>query len=192
MSTKSGETHSYRIALILLAGLCLSAFTSSALPPPPDEEDIPAWVLDHLAQQVGRWVTDNAAYKGDQEPFDAYGLEWAWGLGEQSITGRLFGIQAGEEAGTFWEFRVFWHPGEQQLKLYQYGGNGAVGIGSIQRTGEHKTEALQTFFGPDGSSSQIGHREEIIDGAQHSQSFNIGEDGSWTINRSYVWHRESE
>jgi hypothetical protein len=143
-----------------------------------------------MADTVGRKITDNAAYQNENEPFEAYRMEWSWSIGEKSIAGYLFGLQEGKEVGPFWEFKVFWHPGEQKLKIYQFGSNGTVGIGSIEHKGGHKTEALQTFYNPDGTRSMIGHREDVVDGATHTASFDVDEDGVWTPRRSYIWHRE--
>lgn len=183
----------FTLSTLILTGFALTAF---AVYPPGDysphaSDDIPAWAMDHMTRMIGRWVTSNAAYQSEEEPYDAYGMEWAWGLGQQSMTGRLFGLQEGKEVGTFWEFRVFWHPGEQQLKMMQFGGNGTVGVGSIEDRGEHKTEALQTFYAPDGSASRIGHREELMDGERHAHSFDVDENGVWTARRSYVWQKKS-
>jgi hypothetical protein len=119
---------------------------------------------------IGRWVADNTAYRSTDEPFDAYRIEWAWGLGNKSVQGRLFGLQGGEEAGTFWAFRKFWHAGEQQVKVYQFGSDGTVGIGTYERTGPHRSQLLQTFFYPDGTSARVGHRTEHRPGEEHGAS----------------------
>lgn len=179
-------------SVLILAGFVLPAYVVNTPrnKSPNARDDIPAWVHEHLSMMIGRWVADNATYQSEEEPYEAYGIEWSWGLGEKSVTGRLFGLQDGQETGAFWEFRVFWHPGEQHLKLYQFGGNGTVGVGAIDVIDEHKTEALQTFYNPDGTQTQIGHREERTEGVNHSHSFNVNEDGVWTPRRSYVWHRQ--
>jgi hypothetical protein len=159
----------------------------------------PRWFLEHLeymARDGGRWIADNAAYRSDQEPYDAYGMSWEWGLGKNSLKGRLFGVQDGKDVGTFWEFRTIWHPGEHQALVYQYGPDGTVGIGTMQPLAAEAgqpagTTADQTFYRPDGSSFRAGHRNRDLDAdTTDSHSFDISADGTWKPRRSYVWKRE--
>jgi hypothetical protein len=170
------------LRLSLLLGFLLSASTAFAQAPPD-------WVREDMARMIGRWVADNSAYQNAEEPFDAYGIEWTWGLGEKHVRGRLFGLIEGEEAGTFWEFVHFWHPGEQRVMVYQFGGDGTVGLGALERLGEGRSELLQTFYRPDGAHWRGGHREEAREGERHSQSYDVSDDGIWTARRSYVWLR---
>ena len=68
----------------------------------------PAWFLEEIATLTangGRWVTDNSAYKNENEPFEAYGMVWSSSFDGVTMTGRLFGIKDGVETGNFWEFR---------------------------------------------------------------------------------------
>lgn len=154
---------------------------------------IPSWLRNHmsfLARDGGRWITDNSGYRAEGEPFDGYGIEWRWGLGELSLTGRLFGLQDGEEQGTFWEFRTVWHPGLGQAMAYQFGASGVVGEGIIEHTGAGQTRMTQTFHGIDGSSFTVGHEsEDAPDGTHITKSFDIQPDGSWKPRRTYVWRR---
>lgn len=152
--------------------------------------EAPAWFIEHMTGRVegGRWVTDNP-YRSDEEPYESYGMEWVWGLGKQSMIGRLFGYQDGEETVDFWQFRVFWHPGEDEASIYQWGHGGVVGIGTISAV-ENGTRSEQTFHSPDGTTSRTGH--ESIESATEmdTRSFNISEDGEWTPRRHYIWHAE--
>lgn len=159
----------------------------------------PQWFLEHLesmARDGGRWIADNSAYQSDQEPYDAYGLSWEWGLGHKSLVGRLFGIQDGKEVGTFWEFRTIWHPGEHRALVYQYGADGTVGIGTMQELEAEAgrpagTTADQTFYQPDGSTFRAGHRNrDLDDRTTDSHSFDIQPDGTWQPRRSYIWKRQ--
>jgi hypothetical protein len=187
------------VALALCATLLAAA---PASPPrqdavaqdPSESAAAPAWFRANLAFTMeggGRWVTDNAAYRSDQEPSDAYGQEWTWGLGQQSITGRLFGLRDGEEVGTFWEFRLFWHPGERRAVLQQFGADGTLLLGTVEPTGEHTHRSEQERFAPDGSRGAVGHESvNAEDGTHVTRSFDIAADGTWTPRRSYTWHRE--
>ncbi|NNF58703.1 MAG: hypothetical protein HKN04_10730 [Rhodothermaceae bacterium] len=174
--------------LLLLLAPALAAQTTSS--PSVGSAPIPEWVLDEMAQMIGRWEADNSAYQSDNEPFDAYGIEWMWGLGQKSVVGRLFAIQDGEDIGSFWQFRQYWHPGEGKVIAFQIGSDGSVGIGEHVRTGDNQSETLQTFYDPtNGSTYRTGHRTEFRDGAQHTQSFNVDENGTWTERRSYVFRK---
>jgi len=193
------ETH-YRLmkkailsGVLVCSSLVLTAFTVSTAQT-VDDAEMPQWFIESMEEATagtGRWIADNEAYQSDDEPWDAYGLEWTWGIGNKSLKGRLFVLQDGEDRGTIWEFRQIWHPGEQKAYLYQYGSDGTVGIGTLRHLGGDKTESVQNFVSPDGSTFQVGHRSEQKDGEDHSRSFNILEDGTWEARRSYVWKRES-
>lgn len=156
--------------------------------PPPD------WVLAHWERMVGRWIADNSAYRSDQETADAYGIEWAWAIGRSSLTGRLFALEDGEQSGTFWEFREFWHPGQGQLVVEQFGGGGVYGVGAQRRREDGSLEMEQVFYYPaSGATARVGHRATLAGDAQTTESFDVGEDGSWTPRRRYVWtRREAE
>ncbi len=157
---------------------------------PSDPTAIPDWFMksmEETMQDGGRWIADNADYKNDTEPYDAYAMVWTWGIGKKSLVGRLSGIQDGEETGTFWEFRQVWHPGEQKAYVYQLGGDGTFGVGPLQPLSENMWELDQTFFTPDGTTFRSGHRNERIDGEDHTRSYNILEDGTWEERRFYLW-----
>lgn len=175
--------------LFLLIGVAAQPDASVA----QDNSAIPDWFTQHMEEMTqgnGRWIADNAAYKSDAEPYDAYGLEWTWGIGQKSLTGRLFAMQDDEELGTIWKFREVWHPGEQQVYLYQYGSDGTFGVGTVHLSEGNIRQSDQTFFNPDGTTFRSGHRMEIVGDEQRAQSFNIMPDGTWQERRSYVWKRD--
>jgi hypothetical protein len=174
--------------LIVTALLCLGLCALSA---PAQEPAVPQWFADHIAfmtQKSGRWITDNSAHKSKNEPFDAYGTEWKKGLGGKSMKGRLFGLRDDKEAGTFWEFLVYWHPGDKEVRVLQLGGNGVVGAGTMTSPEKGKTSLEQEFFNPDGSSIRVGHEsEEGGDGVNVTRSINITADGTRQVQRTYTW-----
>lgn len=155
----------------------------------------PQWFRDELAFMVqgsGRWITDNAPYKSEAEPYDEYGMEWKYGLGKISMKGRLFGLVDGKEVATFWEFRSYWHPGEKKVHVFQIGGHGVVGTGTMESEGPGKTRVSQTFFNPDGSSNVLGHLSEDRGKEHITQSYNITPGGEWKERRRYVWRLQEE
>lgn len=160
----------------------LSHFASAqSLPPKEVQAD---W--ENLTQDGGNWVADNAAYKNDNEPFEAYGLTWTWGFAKKSINGTLYGIQDGKKAGTFYEFKMFYHPKKNRIMYYQFGTDGTVGEGEIKLTGTH-SEVLTTFFMPGGGTYKQRHEEDIKKGERHSSDFNLKSDGTWEKGRTYIW-----
>ncbi len=149
---------------------------------------LPDWLSNHfeyMTQGSGLWVTDNSEYKSDQEPAEQYATEWKMSLGNQSITGRLFGIIDGKEIGTFWEFRTFWNPVEKKAYAYQFSGSGVVGMGEMWHEGD-SLKTRQTFYYPNGGLQENGHIQKDLSGAHETTSFSISED-VWTKNRFYSW-----
>lgn len=162
---------------------CLLAITTNA----QSDAAPPDWVHEDMARSVGMWIGDNSEYQSEQEPFDQYGIEWSWGLGEKTLRGRLFGLKDGEEQGTFWEFIQFWDPAKQKVMVYQFGGDGTVGKGELEWVDEHSTRLLQTFTSLNGSSFTAGHRTTTDGSEQTGISFDVDADGNWTPRRSYLW-----
>ncbi len=158
------------------------------------DEFLPAWVKtdwDYWAQGSGRWIAENK-YKSENEPFDAYGMEWKLGLGRKSLRGRLFAIRDGKEVGTIWEFHSFWHPTEKKVILSQFGSDGTYATGEMKNTGETTTESLERFFGAKGTTFQVGHRAERRPGEVPMQSFDVSDSGEWKPRRSYVWKLQAK
>lgn len=151
----------------------------------------PAWYLEGIATLTagnGRWVTDNARYRSAEEPTDEYVTEWKASFGGTSMTGRLFGVTAGEESVDYWEFREYWHPGRDEVVMEQFGWHGVVGIGTSWREGE-ETVSDQEFMSLDGKKWRTGHRARFNDENTHvTDSYDIS-DGEWTVRRSYTWMR---
>jgi hypothetical protein len=154
--------------------------------------EMPDWLKNDMTRLVAagdRWITDNGAYRSVNEPADAYGLEWQWGLGNQSVTGRLFGLASGREIGTYWQFRIYWHAGRREAVALQWGVDGTVGEGTSRQTGNgDEIEMIQTFTGPDGSSSRTRHLATTTETVHDTRSFDFA-DGQWKPRRNYVWHR---
>lgn len=151
----------------------------------------PDWVREHWGRMVGRWVADNSTYKSDQETADAYGIEWAWGVGRTSLTGRLFALEDGAETATYWQFREFWHPGAGRLTVEQFGAGGAYGVGHAEVGADGAHEMEQVFYYPAaGATARVGHRSGFDGDVHVTESFDIDEAGVWKPRRSYEWRRQ--
>ena len=178
-------------AILLLLGApqapaqdAAKAASPPGAPPPWVEQDWAYW-----AGGSGRWIADNGAYRSEAETFDAYGMEWTWGLGKKTLKGRLFAVKGGEEVGTIWELLSYWHPGEARLVVNQWGSDGTFGTGTQRRTGADATESEERFFSPEGGGFRFGHRTRRLPGEAHVQSYDVSEDGTWSERRAYVWKR---
>jgi hypothetical protein len=177
-----------------LTASVLALFAAAAAPfqtSVPKTAPIPGWVLSNWEGLIGTWQADNQKYREADGGIEAYGIEWAWGLDQKSVIGRLYGIREGREAGTFWEFREFWHPGEGQLIAAQFGAGGTYGVGSHRRNADGTTEMLQTFYDPTtGAVSRVGHRSLLAGDEHTTRSFDVSDDGVWKDRRAYVWRRK--
>jgi hypothetical protein len=176
--------------LILILTLSLTAFPTHGQDAAPGAP--PEWYLEHnefLTRDGGIFHTDNSAYKSEGEPWEAYGLAWEKGPSGLAVRGRLFGLRDGRDAGTFWEFFVYWHPAEGRAYMMQIGGGGALGVGTLEpprEDGSHRSE--QTFHSPAGDVTRVAHEIRNQGDVHDTRSFDWAE-GEWTPRRHYVWHR---
>lgn len=160
-----------------------------------DAGPIPQWVIDswtYSTQGTGRWVADNAAYQGADDPWDAFGIQWRWMPGKQAITGELFGISRAadgveRDSAPMWRFMSYWDPARQELVMTQFGGHGVFGVGKGQPPSGDHMDVVQTFYNPDGSSYRVAHRSWKDGTSNRQQSFDVDADGTWTPRREYVW-----
>ncbi|MGH9790448.1 MAG: hypothetical protein ACRD5W_04490, partial [Candidatus Acidiferrales bacterium] len=143
---------------------------------------------EYYTQGTGKWIAENP-YKNENEPWDAYRLEWTWGLGKKTLRGRLLAMKDGRDGGIIFEYLSYWHPKERRVVLNQWGSDGTYGTGTMKTTGDHTTESQQVFFNPDGSEFRIGHRAEKLQGEARLQSYSVSADGVWEKTRQYVWKR---
>ncbi len=153
----------------------------------------PGWFLEHLrflTDEGGRWITFNDNYQSATEPYDAYAMDWEWGLGEKTAVGRMSALRDGETIATVWEFRTLWHPGEGRPVLLQFGADGTYAEGSLNHIDTGHTKSDQTFHTPQQTTYRVGHESrQLENGDLLSASFDIQPDGSWQARRSYTWVR---
>lgn len=173
---------SFLLPLVASVALIFAPVAAAAQPP--------AWFageIKALTAESGRWVADNSAYKSENEPFDAYVIEWTAGFDGHTMTGRLYGLKDGVATPAFWEFRQYWHPGRGAAVLDQFGWGGVLGSGTMANGGDGVTVTDQTFFQLDGTTRREGHRSHFRGADTHvTESFDIvGE--NWTPRRTYVW-----
>lgn len=154
-------------------------------------EPAPAEVTAFWEGLIGTWVADNSRHRSDADTMDAYGIEWTWGLNRKSIVGRLYGIKAGKDTGTFWEFREFWHPGERTAIAMQFARDGTYGVGPHQVNTDGTSEMLQVFYDPvQRTITKTGHRGKLTRDVHTTTSFAVDGKGVWKERRSYVWRRQ--
>lgn len=189
---KRTPTRNTLIVIVVVAAVLRPAATNWPEAAPVGAASPPAWVATYLEGMIGTWTADNRPHRSEDEPFDAYGIEWKWGVGKKSIVGRLFAMRDGKEVGTVWDFREFWHPGEGQLIASQFGSDGTYGFGPHARKADGTMEMLQTFYAPDGGVRRIGHRSELKRDDLVSCSFDVQKDGTWKAGRVYTFRRKPD
>lgn len=180
-------------ALAAAGGLLLATGATgmpAAKAEPSSAQAIPDWFLRGIEEKTrdgGLWIADNSPYSEEDGGIEAYGIEWRQGIGGKSMAGRLFSLRGGEELATHWEFRLFWHPVEQEAKAYQFGVDGTVGWGVQTPAADgHSMIIDQTFASPDGTTFRARHETHAEDGKDIGQSF-TWVDGHWQPSRSYTW-----
>ena len=153
---------------------------------------LPEWFLEHndfMARDGGRFETSNADYQSEQEPWEAYGMVWEKGPTGHTVRGRLFGIRDGQDTAPFWEFYVYWHPGEGAARILQVNSAGTAGLGTIDPPDENGAHRMdQTFHNPDGTTMRMGHITANTGDTHDTQSLRWVE-GEWQPNRHYLWKR---
>jgi hypothetical protein len=179
------------ISLLGLLGGAAAPPSAAVADRPAESPPPPAWLRSHMEMMVadsGLWVADNSAWKSADEPFEAYAMQWQWGIGRQSIVGRLFGLRGGKASRDFWEFRLYWHPGRGEAVPTQFGGDGTYGQGTLTQDSDGNLVILQEFVAPDGSVSRSRHVERHV-GAERIATQYSWSGTEWVAGRSYTWKR---
>lgn len=170
------------------------AVSAQGQPEKTANRGIPQWLADewtYQTQGTGVWIADNSPFKNDQEPFDAYGIQWEWGPGKTSVKGRLFCLQNGKDVYSVWQFFQYWDIETQQARIIQVGSHGVVGQGVLTPIDKNSTQSVEKFFTPDGSSFDSGHHTFNKAGEVHTQSFDIA-GGKWEKRRLYIWKLKTD
>lgn len=185
MTRRAAVRRSVVVALFSLALLGARRQAPPAAPPEWFER-----LLSDLVAGGDEWVADNASYRSDQEPADAYVMTWTWGPGRRSVSGRLHAVVSGERRPALWEFRQFWHPDRREARLVQYGADGTVGEGGLQRADDGSIVVEQDFWSPAGRSWRQRHVERAEARSRESRDARW-DDGAWRDGRRYVWTRRA-
>ena len=155
------------------------------------ENSIPDWFIDDLKKNIGVWTTDNSAYKSENEPQDSYVMDWQWGIGKTSITGRLYGVVAGKNTEDYWHFRQYWDNQKQTAMLIQYGLSGIIGVGDLKLLNDGNVQAVQEFSTPNGQKWLTKHLTGNDGKILNTSSYNQDKKGNWVIDRSYIWGKQN-
>jgi hypothetical protein len=153
---------------------------------------IPQWFLediDFMTRDGGRWIADNA---DTTQPYQQWGMEWRVAPDGTSMTGRLYGLANGEQSDDFFQFRQFWHPGEQRAVVMQWGGGGWFGTGELRRVGDW-TLLEQTFVVPGGRTFGVGHIARRQGDERVTEQYDIlpGQ-GIWRLDSTNTWRRAGD
>lgn len=153
------------------------------------EVQIPQWFLNDLAENVGVWNADNSEFKSVEEPYDSYEIEWTWGIGRNSIVGRMYAYTDGEKSEDFWEFRQYWDGESQKAVVVQYGTSGVVGFGHMSLKSRGYIELVQTFSLTNGSTWKEKHLSKNENGKLTTQTF-VFKNKQWEKRRFYEWFKQ--
>ena len=153
---------------------------------------IPPWFLEDIefmTRDGGRWVADN---DDASQPYQRWGMEWTAAPDGASMTGRLYGFADGVQSEDFFQFRQFWHPGENRAVVMQWGGGGWFGTGELRQIGDWSL-LEQVFVVPGGQTFGVGHvaRREGDDRVTEQYDVVAGQ-GVWRLNSSNTWRRAAE
>ena len=141
---------------------------------------------------VGSWRADNSEFLSEAEPFDAYQIDWTWGLGERSLHGVLVGVRDGHVVDTFWTMHRYWNPADRAVQFFQIGGDGTIGVGEEMLRPNGVIYVEQEFSSPAASAPWTVIHEAVTDGGEHvTSSFDVDANGSLTPRRTYTWLRRS-
>jgi hypothetical protein len=170
-------------ALALLAPEAGRAESDAAVPPWFVQE------IEYLTRAGGRWITDNTEYKGEEDPYPAYGIEWQKGLSGLTVRGRLFAIDRDDNTHDLWELYLYWNPLDQRAVAMQVHRDGNFGVGELTAESDTERELVQEFWAPGGATFSFRHEETRSANEKRSRTF-MQQDNTWRPNRTYVWKRD--
>jgi hypothetical protein len=151
----------------------------------------PEWFveeIEYLTRDGGRWIADNRAYEGEEEPYPEYGIEWETGLSGLTASGRLFGIDTEGRERDFWELHLYWDPLQGRAVAMQVHADGSFGLGELTFRGPSERELVQELWAPGGQTSRLRHVEHLSEHERRAETF-LEAEGEWRPRRSYVWKR---
>lgn len=152
---------------------------------------VPNWFMNCNAELQGVWITDNLEYFSEEEPFVKYIVEWQYGIGNQSLTGKLFGQDRNGRKTVFWEYRQYWDNETGEAVLLQFGTNNIIGEGSLHYKAEGKYESIQVFTLSDGRNWIEKHESSLSGDSMVTVSYEKSSEEDWKKKRTYLWLRQN-
>lgn len=178
-----------RISIIVISILCINLnsfaqkkkieFSPSEIP----EDVMEEWT--NLTKDGGRWTsTDN----GGQ--YDSWEMTFSWGLGKKSVDASLNAIKDRKNLGSLWKYKMFYHPGTNEVVLEQWSSDGSYGVGTLIVKGNGQSENTSTFYFLNDTQFKIKHEQNIEGDIKYSKVFIQDENGEWKKDRVYTWKRD--
>ncbi len=156
------------------------------------------WFVAEMRQLVTQpgvwWVTDNAVYRGPNEPFVRYATHWTTEDDGWTVAGRLVAVDTAGNVLPMWSYRMFWHPGEGQGYLMQTSSWGAYATGPMRLDSTAASRTIlndQDSWQPGGAAARSRHRSWFADADTHLTESFTWRDGAWVPHRTYRWVRQS-
>lgn len=167
--------------------LCVTFFLSLSLNELLGQ--LPFWVKEEFERLEGTWITDNSEFVSDTETDDHYAVEWSMGVGNQSMTGILYGLRDNRMTHEYWQFFQFWDPARQAVRVIQVAVFGAVGDGYMMPSDSSTFLVEQIFVNPDQSQYQQDHITRIFETHDVIESYSYNEHGEKILSRNYNWYK---
>lgn len=143
-----------------------------------------------LVRDGGTWRAENPSSQPDPGGWVAYGSSFEWGLDRHIVRVRISGFAESGEEKTFWEGIASWHPGEQAIRLHNFGHGGEVAHGSFEMIDETHNRVELEIHNPDGSSFRIRDAMEILGPDRYRTTSSVWREGEWAKVSERVWERQ--
>lgn len=173
----------------LFLAIFILPFAAAQSDPPP----FPEWYRAHIefmTRDGGDWIAPNADFS-ETNPYEFYGIQWTAMPGNSGMTGRLYGIREDGQTDDFWQFREFWHVGDNQARVMQWSMGGAYGDGVMTRYADAFSTVRQTFVWPNGARTEGGHIIRTPDESTYfAEQYRVNtETGQWEFEHALTFRR---
>lgn len=151
-----------------------------------------AAAMDYLLRDGGVWRSPNAEHR----PGDGTAVEFRYRfepLFERSLVKTaISGVGEDGVETVYWQVLTAWHPGEDAMRLYNFGHDGDVGRGTYEVVAPDRRLAHIDFTNSEGQEYRIREESEHLGPDRfRSRSF-LHHEGEWRLLNEAEWTRVRE